>query len=50
MVDTCEQVLAEITNRARDRWNAQADEWNQWPELGADEKQELIEAEKEVTP
>lgn len=31
--------------RARHRWNAQADEFNQWPSLGEDEKIALVEAE-----
>ena len=31
--------------RAKRRWNASADSYNQWSELGEDEKQELIETE-----
>jgi len=27
---------------ARERWNAKADEYNQWAELGGDEREELI--------
>lgn len=31
---------------AEDRWNATADEYNQWDALGQDEKDELISAEQ----
>lgn len=32
---------------AASRWNAEADEFNQWDALGQDEKDELIAAEQE---
>ena len=31
--------------RAKAKWNAEADEFNQWPELSAEEKERLIKAE-----
>lgn len=31
---------------AANRWNAEADEFNQWDALGQDEKDELISAEQ----
>ena len=37
--------LAQI---AADRWNAGADEYNQWDALGQDEKDELISAEQKL--
>ncbi len=35
--------------KAEKKWNAQADEFNQWGELDDDEKRELIEKEKPMT-
>jgi hypothetical protein len=32
--------------RARERWNSEADGYNQWDSLGQDEKDELIQKEK----
>ncbi|MBW9240737.1 hypothetical protein I6U33_25745 [Pseudomonas carnis] len=32
---------------AANRWNAEADDFNQWDALGQDEKDELIAAEQE---
>jgi hypothetical protein len=29
-------------NKAKDKWNGEADEFNQWDSLSEDEKQELI--------
>lgn len=37
--------MSTIERLARDRWNAQADEYNQWDTLGGDERAELIDAE-----
>jgi hypothetical protein len=35
--------------RAQAKWNAEADQYNQWDELGQDEKDRLIaKAEKEL--
>lgn len=36
----------ELAQIAADRWNAGADEYNQWDALGQDEKDELISAEQ----
>ncbi|WP_153785203.1 hypothetical protein [Pseudomonas sp. EMN2] len=36
-----------IAQSAENRWNAEADEFNQWGALGQDEKDELIVAEQE---
>lgn len=30
---------------AKSKWNAEADEWNQWHELGLDEKLEYVAIE-----
>jgi hypothetical protein len=35
-----------LRDRAKDLWNAGADEYNKWTALGEDEKQEIIEAVK----
>ena len=37
-----------VAQLAADRWNAGADEYNQWEELGQDEKDELISAERKL--
>lgn len=34
--------------RARSRWNARADQFNQWDSLGQDEKDELIARELQL--
>lgn len=34
-----------ILNRAKNKWNSQADEFNQWRELCAEEKIDLLNAE-----
>lgn len=36
-----------VAQSAINRWNAGADEFNQWDALGQDEKDELIAAEQE---
>lgn len=36
----------DIAQNAADRWNAGADEYNQWDALGQDEKDDLIAAEQ----
>lgn len=38
-----QDLSAEI--KAKARWNAEADEFNQWSELGQDEKDQLIAKE-----
>ncbi|HCF9660091.1 TPA: hypothetical protein NI776_001818 [Pseudomonas aeruginosa] len=38
----------DIAQLAEDRWNAAADEYNQWDALGQDEKEELISAEQRL--
>jgi len=38
--------LRKIEEAAKQNWNSQADQCNQWSELGDDEKQELIAKEK----
>ena len=38
----------ELAQIAADRWNAGADEYNQWDALGQDEKDELISAEQKL--
>ena len=38
----------DIADLAAARWNAKADEYNQWDALGQDEKDELITAEKNL--
>jgi len=43
--DTSVSSIAEV---AANRWNAEADEFNQWDALGQDEKDELIAAEQEL--
>ncbi|HBP6163731.1 TPA: hypothetical protein L6A15_28355 [Pseudomonas aeruginosa] len=40
--------LTSIAQIAANRWNAEADEFNQWDALGQDEKDELIAAEQEL--
>ncbi|HHQ2714348.1 TPA: hypothetical protein ACSPMB_000177 [Pseudomonas aeruginosa] len=37
-----------VAQLAEDRWNAAADEYNQWDALGQDEKEELISAEQRL--
>jgi hypothetical protein len=37
--------MSTVERIARDRWNAQADEHNQWDMLGGDEQVELMDAE-----
>jgi transcriptional regulator with XRE-family HTH domain len=37
-----------IEEKARTRWNQNADKYNQWPTLGQDEKDSLIEVEKSL--
>ena len=39
--------VTSIAQVAANRWNAEADEFNQWDALGQDEKDELIAAEQE---
>ncbi|MBX8557018.1 hypothetical protein K5D56_26185 [Pseudomonas cichorii] len=41
--DTSDTVIAQV---AANRWNAEADEFNQWDALCQDEKNELIAAEQ----
>ncbi|WNZ87558.1 hypothetical protein [Pseudomonas sp. P108] len=41
----CVALYDNLAKRAADRWNANADEYNQWDALGQDEKDELIAAE-----
>ena len=43
-VDAAETSIAQS---AENRWNAEADEFNQWAELGQDEKDALIADEQE---
>lgn len=31
-----------------DKWNNKADEWNQWPDLGGDEKFDLLKNAKDI--
>ncbi|EMM5100316.1 hypothetical protein ACK249_003662 [Pseudomonas aeruginosa] len=38
----------DVAQLAEDRWNAAADEYNQWDSLGQDEKEELISAEQRL--
>lgn len=38
--------IAQIAQIAENRWNAGADEYNQWVALGQDEKDQLITAEQ----
>lgn len=38
----------DVAQLAEDRWNAVADEYNQWDALGQDEKEELISAEQRL--
>lgn len=40
--DTSDTTIAQV---ATNRWNTEADEFNQWDSLGQDEKDELIAAE-----
>lgn len=37
----------ETENAAKEKWNSEADEFNQWESLGEDEKLELIERERD---
>ena len=37
--------IFESIQLAKSKWNADADEWNQWHELGLDEKLELVSLE-----
>lgn len=37
--------MRDLEEKAKARWNAQADVYNQWSALGQDEKNELIEKE-----
>ena len=37
-----------FSERARSRWNARADQFNQWDVLGQDEKDELIDQEQQL--
>lgn len=39
-VGACKRWAAEVS--ARQSWNSEADEYNQWSELGQDERDELI--------
>jgi len=39
------RLVSDCRKRARCKWNALADGYNQWSELGEDEKQKLTEAE-----
>lgn len=34
--------ILEIIQLAKSKWNAEADEWNQWNELSLDEKLDLV--------
>lgn len=36
--------------RAKAEWNSGADRWNQWDDLGQDERDELIVAQKDPAP
>ena len=44
---TVEKKIIDYEEEAKRRWNKEADEYNQWSELGQDEKDELIERLKE---
>jgi hypothetical protein len=44
-VDMEQWVLEHAEQRAMQKWNAQADNYNQWRDLGQDEKDALIVAE-----
>lgn len=37
---------ADLAEEAKRRWNSEADEYNQWSELGQDEKDEQIQLTK----
>lgn len=39
------KILKQATKKAKSKWNKSADEFNQWRELGQDEKDELISKE-----
>lgn len=41
-----EMSVSNIAHLAACRWNAEADEFNQWDALGQDEKEDLIAAEQ----
>lgn len=43
---TAEQEYQNCLQVAKQRWNAGADEYNQWSELGQDEKDELVVEER----
>lgn len=46
----CKKILTveELESIARDNWNFDADQYNQWDTLGQDEKDELIDSVKNV--
>lgn len=48
-VTVVETQLQDATETARTRWNAEADQYNQWPALGDDERSDLINAVLEKT-
>ena len=41
---TSSDTDGDLASIAKERWNRSADEFNQWSELGGDEKAELIAA------
>jgi len=44
-MDTLQDSLKPFVSAAVERWNKVADEFNQWPTLGWDERTELVQRE-----
>ena len=47
LCELCDPEYASLVERVREKWNDAANRWNTWGDLGQDEKDELIQAERE---
>lgn len=47
LCELCDPGYAQMVTAAKEQWNKVADQWNQWDDLGGDERQEIIIAKRD---
>ena len=47
LCELCDPGYAQLVDAAKKQWNEAADRWNQWDDLGGDERQEIITAKRD---
>jgi hypothetical protein len=47
LCELCDTGYAQLVDAAKKQWNEAADRWNQWDDLGGDERQEIITAKRD---